>query len=173
MNVDLCDTRDQVITGLLSRHLSAMLMAKRTMTKMTSCMIYRKLKKIDRERQERFAGTRDKKGVVSTYHSPVAGVTPLKKVLKSETEEQTSNERGKSKCDNCNQYGHITRDCPQSKQPMKCLRCNGTDHNQRQCKGAAQPHRNEANTVSQPSDVTKHAGVLLKEVTVDCEFALI
>lgn len=83
------------------------------------------------------------------------------------------NERGERMCYNCNQYGHMTRDCSQPKRPLRCLRCEGTDHTQRHCREVAQPERNEANTLSELSNKTMRVGVLLTQVILNDKFYLI
>lgn len=41
------------------------------------------------------------------------------------------NEKGQFKCFNCNDYGHIARDCPEPKAILFCKKCNKQGHNQR------------------------------------------
>ncbi|XP_064463123.1 uncharacterized protein LOC135374047 [Ornithodoros turicata] len=159
------------------RQLSTMLLGKTHDDEDDLLHDIQEFERIDRERQERFGSTRDKKTVVNALRATDTATTTIRKAIDERDNKDrrppVSNEKGERKSYNCNQYGHMARDCPQTKRPMKCLRCNGTDHTQRHCKEGVMTERTEANTVSQPTDETKHAGVLLKEVILNEEFPLI
>ncbi|UYV70924.1 hypothetical protein LAZ67_8001121, partial [Cordylochernes scorpioides] len=44
------------------------------------------------------------------------------------------NDKGEPKCFNCNQFGHIARDCPVPKATLACRGCCQTGHKERNCK---------------------------------------
>ncbi|UYV64551.1 hypothetical protein LAZ67_3001165, partial [Cordylochernes scorpioides] len=43
------------------------------------------------------------------------------------------NDKGEPKCFNCNQFGHITRDCPAPRTTLTCRGCGQTGHKERNC----------------------------------------
>ncbi|KAM7283802.1 uncharacterized protein ISCGN_000907 [Ixodes scapularis] len=61
--LDFCDTREQVITGLRSRQLSTMLLGKTHDDDDDLLHDIQEFERIERERQERFGGPRDKKSM--------------------------------------------------------------------------------------------------------------
>lgn len=58
------------------------------------------------------------------------------------------NERGQTKCYNCNLYGHLSRDCTEPKRELRCLKCNRTGHTQRHCPDGGTTARASPTTAS-------------------------
>ncbi|KAH7984471.1 hypothetical protein HPB52_021516 [Rhipicephalus sanguineus] len=142
----------------------------------TTAYFYSKaqFERIERERREIF-GSRNR-SLVSPSGSECG--LPTTREFTSDENQGTDrrlelppvNQHGERKCNNCNVYGAIARDCPEPKRPLKCQRCQATDHTQCNCKSFS---RNESNVVREALPYTGAGHVLLKEVIFNNDFALV
>ncbi|XP_040074772.1 uncharacterized protein LOC120846931 [Ixodes scapularis] len=165
-NLDFCDTREQVLTGLRSRQLCTMLMGRTHEDGDDLLHDIQEFERIDRERQERFGGQREKGAATGTQRNRDPGMTSVKKTIDERNNKDKRspihNEKGERKCYNCSRFGHIACDCPEPKRPLKCLSCGKTGHTQRHCIERAP--RSETNAVSNSKE-RSFSEVLLKQVT--------
>ncbi|KAK8764467.1 hypothetical protein V5799_032924, partial [Amblyomma americanum] len=165
-NLDFCDTREQVLTGLRSRQLCTMLLGRTHEDDDDLLHDVMGFERIDREREQRFGGTREKRQFTAATErvaeTPPARKTTYDRFGKDRTPPLT-NERGQFKCYNCWRFGHISRDCPEERHEMKCLRCGKSGHTQRHC---SMSQSNETNTVTD-TERKIAPGALLKQAMLN------
>ncbi|XP_077514701.1 uncharacterized protein LOC144125308 [Amblyomma americanum] len=165
-NLDFCDTREQVLTGLRSRQLCTMLLGRTHEDDDDLLHDIMEFERIDREREQRFGGTREKRQFTAATErvaeTPPARKTTYDRFGKDRTPPLT-NERGQFKCYSCGRFGHISRDCPEERHEMKCLRCGKSGHTQRHC---SMSQSNETNTVTD-TERKIAPGALLKQAMLN------
>ncbi|KAK8775719.1 hypothetical protein V5799_030936, partial [Amblyomma americanum] len=165
-NLDFCDTREQVLTGLRSRQLCTMLLGRTHEDDDDLLHDIMEFERIDREREQRFGGTREKRQFTAATER-VAETPPARKTtydrFGKDRRPPLTNERGQFKCYNCGRFGHISRDCPEERHEMKCLRCGKSGHTQRHC---SMSQSNETNTVTD-TERKIAPGALLKQAMLN------
>ncbi|XP_077501927.1 uncharacterized protein LOC144112953 [Amblyomma americanum] len=165
-NLDFCDTREQVLTGLRSRQLCTMLLGRTHEDDDDLLHDIMEFERIDREREQRFGGMREKRQFTAATER-VAETPPARKTtydrFGKDRRPPLTNERGQFKCYNCGRFGHISCDCPEERHEMKCLRCGKSGHTQRHC---SMSQSNETNTVTD-TERKIAPGALLKQVMLN------
>ncbi|KAK8775362.1 hypothetical protein V5799_031293 [Amblyomma americanum] len=165
-NLDFCDTREQVLTGLRSRQLCTMLLGRTHEDNDDLLHNIMEFERIDREREQRFGGTREKRQFTAATKR-VAETPPARKTtydrFGKDRRPPLTNERGQFKCYNCGRFGHISRDCPVERHEMKCLRCGKSGHTQRHC---SMSQSNETNIVTD-TERKIAPGALLKQAMLN------
>ncbi|XP_064466392.1 uncharacterized protein LOC135377709 [Ornithodoros turicata] len=169
-NLDFCITREQVLVGLRSRQLCSPLMARVHDDEDDLLHDIQEFERVERERDERFGAVLKKPTQDNELRSAEAkdgkDVQPQSggRVVSTgkDLRPPLRNEEGDPKCYNCNEYGHVARDCSRPKRALLCLRCGKTGHTQRHCSDFVK--RNETNVVGKPSEDVQQPQVLLKKV---------
>lgn len=148
LDLDFDDLKKQLIIGLWSRQLCAMLMARQHMDTDELLEDIRSFEEVDNERNERISYRKDKqtKPVLEPNRN-TRHYHPIKQenhtnpkdarntTAASVTQNKSSTFRNdkSTKCYNCGRYGHIANDCDTPKQPYKCTNCNQIGHTNRYC----------------------------------------
>ncbi|KAM7298816.1 uncharacterized protein ISCGN_019385 [Ixodes scapularis] len=91
--LDFCDTREQVITGLQSRKLSTMLLGKTHDDDDNLLHDIQEFERIERKRQERFGGPRDKKSMTDAVSTQDASTEDPSKRSSQQLEDLEENTR--------------------------------------------------------------------------------
>lgn len=132
------DTKEQVLVGLWSKDLCSA-MAARNHHDLEE--LYHDIVSYERLEEQRVSRIRsgypsnaDKSKTVPTTNTPMPNASTAAVPLKNpDTRTPIKNEAGEFKCYNCNNFGHLSRNCPEPKRPLICRACQQTGHTQRHC----------------------------------------
>ncbi|KFM72496.1 Retrovirus-related Pol polyprotein from transposon 17.6, partial [Stegodyphus mimosarum] len=123
---------------------------------------YDTLKSTFNNKQPRKEGPSDKRN--SFKDGPVATINEKKKFYGI-----THNEKGEPKCFSCNNFGHISKDCPLPKPVVICRKCNKTGHKAKNCVTKADNnHSNDKNySIEQVSENSEESNSYLKKAKLN------
>ncbi|KAJ8945525.1 hypothetical protein NQ317_005406 [Molorchus minor] len=153
------EIKEQVIVGLWSKELANFLITKEHKDEDE---LFKDVIHYERIRLARVERVYDR-----NHRSNEKATHETKKVF-TETNNQKpplKNEKGDMKCYNCDQFGHIAKNCSKEKRVYKCLRCGEEGHTPRHCSKPKPMDKGEVKLIT--NDQTSFVAKYIKEVKLD------
>jgi hypothetical protein len=200
LNLEFDDTKQQIVTGLWSRQACNHLMAQRHTNLKELLADLRSFEEFEAERSENFSNQRTTSATASAAVSaPTRGggrqqqqqqqqqqTPPHQESWRHQLPPRNQLAVGESpshnsiKCYNCNDGGHLSKDCPQPRRAPVCYKCNLEGHLARNCTTVttAATSQQLAVTVNRTQNVIAASASAtpvkyLKQVTVNGDFSIL
>ncbi|XP_051173489.1 uncharacterized protein LOC127289546 [Leptopilina boulardi] len=158
LNLGTAEIKEMILIGLWSRELCNAMSAKNhtDVDKLLHDML--DFERIHSERGERIRAKKDVKPEIAKKESinftkPQSSDDSKNTKLSSKPPGQANpdrrppvrNSEGQPKCYNCNNYGHISKNCPDPPKTLMCIKCGAQGHTQRHCPKDTTPVNKEVN----------------------------
>lgn len=147
------ETKKMICVGLYSRDLSSAIMSNGYLREEELLSDIRTFTEVNAIRNERFRGTPvlvKRSHVGKADGGPKIGASQLTIEKGTSTKSDVRQFNGGPRCFNCQQTGHISRDCAQPRRPLKCSLCKMDGHSAKHCKGASIPQVSLVSNQSKP-----------------------
>lgn len=159
------EVKEQIIIGLWSKELSNFLITKMHTDEDDLYQDIVRFERIRAARVERINGKEAQK--LAERRTSDRQETDSRNVNSVRRNRKTplQNEKGEMKCYNCDEYGHISKQCQKEKRTYKCLRCGEEGHTPRYCTKPRPMEKGEVRIISdkRPNTVSKY----IKEIELD------
>ncbi|XP_018566986.2 uncharacterized protein LOC108907688 [Anoplophora glabripennis] len=160
LNLDFEETKEQVVIGLWSKELANFLITK---VHKDENELFKDILHYERIKSARVERVHERNSKINNESS--VPDTMKEYVNKKNLRPPLKNEKGEMKCYNCDEYGHIAKQCQKEKRVYTCLRCNEEGHIVRHCTKPKPMERGEVKLIN--NGLTNSMAKYIKTVTLD------
>ncbi|CAH1723501.1 unnamed protein product [Aphis gossypii] len=134
LKLDETETKQQICVGLRSQTLCMVLMSSAHIREEELLAEIRRMEEVQLDCQLHFKNN----STITKKTAPTTSNVTQVAAIKEGTQKITNDWTREVRCYNCQQTGHISRDCDAPRKPLKCVICHQEGHTKKNCKTVTQ-----------------------------------